>query len=92
MIFSEINFDLASELLTTVPLIIDSATKILLLPKSIIFEIDTNKLVDKAYLPNSFNGRAFAAAVSKIRPRIEPITLPALTSEILNIDFLSIAR
>ena len=87
IIFNEINFDLVSKLL-----IIDSATKILLLPKSIIFDIDTNKLVNRAYFPNSLSGSDFAEAVSKIRPKMEPTTLPTPTSEILNIDFLNIAK
>lgn len=92
MIFSEINCDFVSELLVIDFPIIDSATKILLLPKSIIFDMDTSRLVNKAYLPNSFNGKDFATAVSRIRPKIDPITLPAPTNEMLNSDFLNISR
>ena len=35
--------------------------------KTIIFDIDTNKLVNRAYFPNSLSGSDFAEAVSKIR-------------------------
>ena len=64
-------------------------TKSEFVPKSIIFELETSKLVKSEYFPKSFSVKVFAIAVKNKKPKPALKILPALTKDIFVIDRLS---
>src|SRR3989344_4428205 len=77
------------EVLLCFSLAIDLATNRELVPKSSNLDKETNKEVNKAYLPNSSRDKCLAIAVIKAKPKTALKTFPIPTSPILKNDFLT---
>lgn len=69
--------------------LIDLETNNELVPKSIILDKDTNKLVSKAYFPKSSTVKVLATTAKKISPRRAFTIFPIPTKDILINRFFS---
>ena len=69
--------------------LIDLDTNNELVPKSIILESDTNRLVSRAYFPKSSTGKVLATTAKKIKPKKAFTIFPMPTNDILINRFFS---